>query len=174
MDSHDDGNPFDAARTRPFETANKLLLAPGAAQIYYGDETARRLDVSDAVGDAKLRSFMNWDDLSSNAQRDGYRVADVRAHWSKLGMFRQAHLAVGAGVHEKLADAPYTFKRVLGADKVVVALDVPTGAPQPITVRGVFADGTKLRDFYSGDSYVVKGGVVRTAGKAATVLLAKP
>jgi alpha-amylase len=174
MDSHDDGNPFDAARSRPFETANKLLLAPGAAQIYYGDETARRLDVSDAVGDAKLRSFMNWDDLSSNAQRDGYRVADVRAHWSKLGMFRQAHLAVGAGVHEKLADAPYTFKRVLGADKVVVAFDVPTGAPQPITVRGVFADGTKLRDFYSGDSYVVKGGVVRTAGKAATVLLAKP
>ncbi|HEY1148157.1 MAG TPA: alpha-amylase family glycosyl hydrolase [Pseudoduganella sp.] len=174
MDSHDDGNPFDGARAKPFETANKLLLAPGAAQIYYGDETARRLDVSEAVGDAKLRSFMNWDDLSSNAQRDGYRVADVRAHWSKLGLFRQAHLSVGAGVHEKLADAPYTFKRVLGADKVVVALDVPTGAPQPITVRGVFADGTRLRDFYSGEQYVVKGGVVRTSGKAATVLLAKP
>jgi len=174
MDSHDDGNPFDAARLKPFETANKLLLAPGAAQIYYGDETARRLDVSEAVGDAKLRSFMNWDDLSSNAQRDGYRVADVRAHWSKLGLFRQAHPAVGAGVHEKLADAPYTFKRVLAADKVVVALDVPTGAPQPITVRGVFADGTRLRDFYSGEQYLVKGGVVRTSGKAATVLLAKP
>ncbi|WP_395401968.1 alpha-amylase family glycosyl hydrolase [Pseudoduganella sp. UC29_106] len=172
MDSHDDGNPFDAARAKPFETANKLLLAPGAAQIYYGDETARRLDVSEAVGDAKLRSFMNWDDLASNAQRDGYRVADVRAHWSKLGLFRQAHLAVGAGVHEKLADAPYTFKRVLGTDKVVVALDVPTGAPLPITVRGVFADGTKLRDFYSGDRYVVKGGAVQTSGKASTILLA--
>ena len=172
MDSHDDGNPFDAARAKPFETANKLLLAPGAAQIYYGDETARRLDVPEAVGDAKLRSIMNWDDLSANAQRDGYRVADVRAHWSKLGLFRQAHLAVGAGVHEKLADAPYTFKRVLGTDKVVVALDVPTGAPLPITVRGVFADGTKLRDFYSGDRYVVKGGAVQTSGKASTILLA--
>jgi alpha-amylase len=172
MDSHDDGNPFDAARSKPFETANKLLLAPGAAQVYYGDETARRLDVAEAEGDAKLRSFMNWDDLASNAQRDGYRIADVRAHWSKLGLFRQAHPAVGAGVHEKLADAPYTFKRTLGADKVVVALDVPTGAPVAITVRGVFADGTKLRDFYSGASYVVKGGAVQTSGRATTVLLA--
>jgi alpha-amylase len=172
MDSHDDGNPFDAARAKPFETANKLLLAPGAAQIYYGDETARRLDVPEAVGDAKLRSFMNWDDLARNAQREGFRVADVRAHWSKVGLFRQAHPAVGAGVHEKLADAPYTFKRTLGADKVVVALDVPTGAPVAISVRGVFADGAKLRDFYSGARYVVKGGVVRTSGKAATILLA--
>lgn len=98
------------------------------------------------MGDAKLRSFMNWDDLAQNAQRDGYRVGEVRAHWSKLGLFRQAHPAIGAGAHEKLADAPYTFKRTLGADKVVIALDVPTGAPVPITVRGVFADRTKLRD----------------------------
>jgi alpha-amylase len=60
----------------------------------------------------------------------------------------------------------------LGADKVVVALDVPTGAPVAISVRGVFADGAKLRDFYSGARYVVKGGVVRTSGKAATILLA--
>jgi len=176
MDSHDDGNPFDAARARPFETATKLLLAPGAAQIYYGDETARRLDIAEATGDAKLRSFMNWDDLAKNVQRDGYRVADVRAHWSKLGLFRQAHPAVGAGVHEKLADAPYTFKRTLGAgagaDKVVVALDVPTGAPVAITVRGVFADGAKVRDHYSGTSYVVKAGAVQTSGKASTVLLA--
>ncbi|HZV67796.1 MAG TPA: alpha-amylase family glycosyl hydrolase, partial [Telluria sp.] len=41
MSSHDDGAPFDAMRKRPFESANKLLLAPGAAQVYYGDETAR-------------------------------------------------------------------------------------------------------------------------------------
>jgi alpha-amylase len=102
--------------------------------------------VAQAVGDAKLRSFMNWDDLAQNAQRDGYRVGEVRAHWSKLGLFRQAHPAIGVGAHEKLADAPYTFKRTLGADKVVIALDVPTGAPVPITVRGVFADRTKLRD----------------------------
>jgi alpha-amylase len=173
IDSHDDGNPFDAARNKPFESANKLLLAPGAAQIYYGDETARRLDIAEAVGDAKLRSYMNWDELKQNAQRAGYKVAAVRQHWSKLGLFRQSHLAVGAGVHEKLADKPYTFKRVLGDDKVVIALDVPTGQPVDITVSGVFPDGARIKDNYTGASYTVRKGMVRTSGKAGTILLSK-
>jgi alpha-amylase len=68
LDSHDDGAPFDASRKKPFESANKLLLAPGAAQIYYGDETARKLDIAEATGDAKLRSFMNWDELEQNGR----------------------------------------------------------------------------------------------------------
>ena len=165
MSSHDDGNPFDAARTKPFETANKLLLAPGAAQIYYGDETARRLDVAEATGDAKLRSFMNWGDVKAQAA--------VRTHWAKLGKFRQAHPAIGAGAHQKLADAPYTFSRVRGEDKVVVALEVKTGKAVDIPVGGVFADGVRVRDAYSGSTYVVKGGVVRTGGKYDTVLLGR-
>jgi alpha-amylase len=173
VSSHDDGNPYDPQRKKPFETANKLLLAPGAAQIYYGDETARRLDVADAKGDAKLRSFMNWEDLKSNAQREGYKVGAVRAHWAKLGKFRQAHPAVGAGEHRKLADVPYTFSRVRGQDKVVVALDVKTGQAVDIAVGGLFADGAKVRDAYSGASYKVKNGVVRTSGKFSTVLLAQ-
>ncbi len=165
MDSHDDGNPFDPARQKPFETANKLLLAPGGAQIYYGDEISRRLDVAEAKGDAKLRSFMNWGDLKANAK--------VRTHWAKLGKFRQAHPAIGAGEHKKLADLPYTFSRVRGEDKVVVALDVKTGQPVDITVGGVFADGVKLKDAYSGAAYTVKNGVVRTNGKSSTILLAQ-
>lgn len=165
MDSHDDGNPFDPARQKPFETANKLLLAPGVAQIYYGDEASRRLDVAEAKGDAKLRSFMNWGDLKANTK--------VRTHWAKLGKFRQAHPSIGAGEHKKLADLPYTFSRVRGEDKVVVALDVKTGQPLDITVGGIFADGTKLKDAYSGAAYTVKNGVVHTNGKNATVLLAQ-
>jgi alpha-amylase len=102
LSSHDDGQPFDALRQRPYETANKLLLAPGAAQIYYGDETARLLKVEGAEGDATLRSFMNWDELASNAQRGVNRVRDVREHWARLGRFRQAHPAVGAGVHRMI------------------------------------------------------------------------
>jgi alpha-amylase len=165
MDSHDDGNPFDPARQKPFETANKLLLAPGAAQIYYGDEISRRLDVADAKGDAKLRSFMNWGDLKANAK--------VRTHWAKLGKFRQAHPSIGAGEHKKLADLPYTFSRVRGEDKVVVALDVKTGQPVDIAVGGVFADGAKVRDAYAGVSYTVKDGVVRSNGKHSTILLSQ-
>ncbi|UTY58112.1 alpha-amylase family glycosyl hydrolase [Massilia sp. erpn] len=176
IDSHDDGNPLDPSRNKPLETASKLLLAPGAAQIYYGDETARRLDWPQAEGDAKLRSDMNWQELAQNAQRDGYRIAEVRQHWSKLGQFRQLHPAIGAGEHAKLADQPYTFTRTLkrGAidDKVVIALEAPTGKPLPVSVAGVFKDDAKLRDHYSGASYSVKGGKVLTTGRYATILLA--
>ena len=174
IDSHDYDQPFDRERKKPFESANKLLLAPGAAQIYYGDETARKLDPADAVGDAKLRTFMNWDELDGNAQRDGYKVADVRAHWSKLGLFRQAHVAVGAGVHQQLQAKPYVFKRTYDKggvrDKVVVALDLPTDKASTINVYGVFANGQKVRDYYSGKTAVVKGGKVGFGTRNATVL----
>jgi len=175
LDSHDFDRPFDAARKQPFVTANKLLLAPGAAQIYYGDETARRLDVADAVGDAKLRSFMNWDELQTNAARDGYRVAEVRAHWAKLGQFRQAHVAVGAGVHQQLQAQPYIFKRTFTRgtlhDKVVVALDLPTSHSTSIPLHGVFADGVTVRDYYSGKRAVVRAGQVNFGTRNALVLI---
>jgi alpha-amylase len=118
---------------------------------------------------------MNWDELQSNATRDGYRIADVRAHWSRLGQFRRAHVSVGAGTHAKIADAPYTFSRSYDgngiADKVVVALDVPVGKPVAIKVGGIFANGSKVRDAYAGTTYTVANGAVRTGGKFSTVLL---
>lgn len=160
--SHDDGWPFDKERKRVFEAATKLLLSPGMAQIYYGDETARTLIHEGAEGDATLRSFMNWDELKNNAEKNGYRVADVYEHWSKLGQFRQKNLAVGAGEHEVLADAPYTFKRTYDknglSNKVVVALDVPKGQTNSIIVEGVFADGETVTDYYSNQTAVVAEG----------------
>jgi alpha-amylase len=171
MSSHDDGQPFDAERKRPFETATKLLLAPGAAQIYYGDETARKLTAAGAKGDAVLRSFMNWDELAHNAQ-----TAKVREHWSRLGLFRQAHVAIGAGVHQKLQDKPYIFKRTYDgngiSDRVVIGLDLPAGAPTPITVFGVFADGQILKDYYSGKTAVVNKGKVVFDTREPIVLVA--
>ena len=58
LSSHDDGNPFDPKREKPLETATKLLLSPGASQVYYGDELARLLIIEGTVGDANLRSMM--------------------------------------------------------------------------------------------------------------------
>jgi alpha-amylase len=175
MSSHDDSAPFDALRVRPFETANKLLLAPGAAQIYYGDETARLLRFDGAEGDASLRGFMNWEELAQNAQRAGYRVGDVHDHWAKLGRFRHAHLAVGAGVHRMIQSSPYVFARSYEkngvSDRVVVALGLPAGAPVDIPVRGVFGDGQTVRDAYSGSSAVVSGGMVRFPAQSTVVLI---
>lgn len=175
VSSHDDGQPYDALRERPYETANKLLLAPGAAQIYYGDETARLLKVEGAEGDATLRSFMNWDELAANAERGLNRVLDVREHWAKLGRFRQAHPAVGAGVHRMLQHYPYTFKRTYEkgdvTDRVVVALDLPTDKPVAVPVSGVFMDGQTVRDWYSGTTAIVKGGKVQFATRNKVVLI---
>jgi alpha-amylase len=175
LSSHDDGSPFDPLRTRPFETANKLMLAPGAAQIYYGDETARLLKIEGAVGDATLRSFMNWEDLAKNAQRGGYRVGDLQYHWTRLGKFRKAHPAVGAGVHMQLQTNPYTFSRVYERgdvrDRVVVALDVPKDKVTPISVAGVFNDGQTVRDYYSGQTAVVADGKVQFPAGSSVVLI---
>jgi alpha-amylase len=175
VSSHDDGEPFDPLRTRPFETANKLLLAPGQAQITYGDETARMLKIDGAVGDATLRSFMNWDELATNAERGTYRVGDVREYWARLARFRHAHPAVGAGVHQVLQYSPYTFKRTYQkngvTDRVVVALDLPVDKPVPVTVAGVFMDGQTVRDWYSGERAVVAGGKVQFAARNRIVLV---
>lgn len=175
LDSHDDGAPFDPSRKKPFESATKLLLAPGAAQIYYGDETARKLDIAEATGDAKLRSFMNWNELAQNVSRDGYRIADVRAHWARLGQFRRAHVAVGAGVHQQLQAKPYVFKRTYDKnglrDKVVVALDLPTNKASTIKLHGVFANGQRVKDYYSGKTAVVRGDSVNFGTRNALVLI---
>jgi alpha-amylase len=175
LDSHDDPNPFDAPRRRPLETANKLLLAPGQAQIYYGDETARVLRVPGAEGDANLRSFMNWDELQANARIGSLRVAEVRDHWARLGRFRHAHPAVGAGVHRMLAASPYTFARTFEkggvADRVVVALDLPRAGSVAIPVAGMFGDGQRVRNAYTGEQAVVAGGKVRFTGRAPVALI---
>lgn len=177
ISSHDDGGPFDAARTRPLEAGTKLLLSPGAVQIYYGDESARALLQPQATGDAVLRSMMNWDELAKNTARQGYTIAEVRRHWSKLGLFRHAHLAVGAGVHQQLSEQPYLFKRTYEkngvSDKVLVALDLPASAKGMVAVHGVFAEGEKLKDYYSGKRAVVRDGKVKFDSKDSILLIAK-
>jgi len=156
LSSHDDGSPYDVGRADPFGAGTRLLLAPGGAQIYYGDELARPLKVPGASGDANLRSFMNWGDLER-----GGRTAEILSHWRKLARFRQAHPAVGAGVHRRLQAQPYIFSRTLDLagrlDRVLVALDQGPGA-KSIPVFGVFADGTDLVDAYSGASGTVRQG----------------
>ena len=160
LSSHDDANPFDAFRQQPLETGTLLLLSPGAAQIYYGDETARILHVPGAKGDAHLRSFMNWEDLADNVTRDGYSIAEVHQHWQKLGAFRKKHISVGAGVHSMLQESPYVFTRRYESedlsDVVLIGLGLPAGE-KTLPAGGVFLHGTNLLDYYSGQKVQVTG-----------------
>jgi len=169
--SHDDGQPFDASREKPYETATKLLLCPGASQVYYGDESARTLIVKDTEGDATLRSFMNWDAINADTKTQG-----VLLHWQKLGQFRANHPAVGAGVHEIITNAPYVFSRRFSKgnykDHVVIGLDLPIGE-KTIPVATLFNNGDVVIDAYSGNSAVAEKGSVTINSKYKTVLLEK-
>ena len=165
ISSHDDGSPYDVDRRNPLSAGTLLLLAPGGAQIYYGDELARPLKIEGAEGDANLRSFMNWEDLDRGAR-------GVLDHWRKVGRFRQAHRAVGAGVHRTHQQAPYIFSRVLGSDTVLVGMDLGTGA-KTIPVYGVFPEGAVLTDSYSGTSVAVGGGNVSIVTQSGLVLLSR-
>jgi len=169
LSSHDDGSPHDPDRRDPLGAGTRLLLAPGGAQIYYGDELARPLKVSGAVGDANLRSLMNWGDRE--------RRAKVLEHWRKLGRFRRDHPAVGAGVHRTLQAKPYIFSRMLESagrvDRVLVAMDQGAGEKR-IPVFGVFPDGTALVDGYSGVVATVRNGAVSLTTGSGMVLLAEP
>ncbi|MDO1448634.1 alpha-amylase family glycosyl hydrolase [Rhodocytophaga aerolata] len=168
--SHDDGDPFDKQRQKPLESGTKLLLAGGAAQVYYGDEIARPLVIPGAEGDANLRSVMNWEAL----EKDSLAKATFD-HWSKLGRFRKEHIAIGDGKHTKLQDTPYTFSRTYAQngyqDQVVVALDAPAGN-KSISVGNVFQNGAKLIEYYSGKPVEVKNGKVELTTPYTTVLLA--
>lgn len=163
ISSHDDGGPFDKKRQKAIEAGTKLLLSPGACQLYYGDESSRILEIQGANGDANMRSFMNWEEMESNVVRNGVPIAEVRQHYQKLGSFRRAHPSVGAGVHRMISDTPYVFSRVYEnegySDRVVAGLDLNSGKKQ-IELNGLFEEGTVLSDYYSGKRVTVRKGRV--------------
>ncbi|WP_298511465.1 alpha-amylase family glycosyl hydrolase [uncultured Kordia sp.] len=164
ISSHDDGDPFDKARTKPYESATKLLLTPGISQIYYGDETKRPLIIEGTNGDATLRSFMNWDKMND---------AETKAllqHWQKLGQFRKAHPAVGAGKHTMISQSPYTFSRTYHNDTVVVGLDLAKGK-KVIPVGKQFENGAEITDHYSGKTATVENGKITIDSEFSIVLL---
>ena len=171
ISSHDDGYPYDKKRERSFESAISLLLCPGISQVYYGDETARSLDIEGTTGDATLRSLMNWEDLKNNP-----KTKEINLHWQKLGKFRVNHPSVGAGIHNEISNFPYIFSRVYSqgnyTDKVVVALGFPIGKKE-ISVGTIFENGTKIRDAYSKRTTVVIDGKVTIDTDYNIILLEK-
>ncbi len=120
--SHDTSLMFETlgrevARQRRLGTA--LLMLPGGVQIFYGDETGRPEGAKGTDRHMGTRSDMNW----------GAWDAGLLEHWQKLGRFRRAHPAIGAGQHVRLGDAPYAFSRkatVGGVEDAVVVI-LPSG-----------------------------------------------
>ena len=124
LSSHDTSLFFASVGTQATlqkQAGTALLLVPGAAQIYYGDESGRPLGPAGSDPTQGTRSDMNWASLN----------ADILAHWQKVGSFRKRHVSVGGGAHQKLQSPSnvYAFSRTLKSgnvdDAVVVAITPP-------------------------------------------------
>lgn len=147
LSSHDTKlcRPADA-----MEQGTMFTLLPGGIQIYYGDESSRPqayLGCGDT--DMMTRGDMNWDEI------EGSKKAQV-AHWGKVGNFRKYNPAVGAGVG---SGTKRTYSGAAGENKVAIGIDGTS-----VDVKGLFADGTTVYNWYDGTSAKVSGGKVTFAG----------
>lgn len=120
LSSHDTRLFFHADSREDIEkqktAANALLFAPGAVQIYYGDESGRRFGATGSDPVQGTRSDMNWQELASDKAKQ-----QLLAHWQKLAKFRQNHTALGAGIHRLVeSERYYAFSRRQGNDKVMI------------------------------------------------------
>ena len=171
LSSHDFLPPFDGDRRRPYETGTKLLLTPGTSQVYYGDESARSLVIEGTIGDATLRSNMNWNDIESSDE-----TKNILSHWQKLGQFRANHPAIGAGIHQMITQEPYLFYRSYSKgnykDLVVLGLDLLKGV-KALDVSKIFKNDDILHDAYSNQDVIVKEGKVNLDSEFDIVLLEK-
>ncbi|GAA4848872.1 alpha-amylase family glycosyl hydrolase [Algivirga pacifica] len=143
------------------EAAVALLLAPGAVQIFYGDEVTRP-EMKTAATDPThgYRSDFVW-----------RQNEDVLAHWQKLGKFRKKHLAVGAGKQEMIA--PNTYRRTYQKRTIsdTVLIKIKCEEVEIMEVAEAFADGTLLRNAYTGELVEVKDGVARFNTKNEILLI---
>ncbi len=95
-----------------------LMLAPGAVQIYYGDESGRQFGATGSDPIQGTRSDMNWQELQSAVENQ-----ELLQHWQKLSAFRQKHNAIGAGSQKILTKEKanyFAFERSDKEDKVMV------------------------------------------------------
>lgn len=150
----------DADSLNMADCATALLLSPGVAQIFYGDESGRSL--SDARfnvdSDQAFRSDMNWADVDST----------MLTHFRRLGAIRRVHPAIGSG-RQTTIDI-HTCVRTLDGDTVLIALR----PGRRVRVAPVFADGMRLTDLLTGECAVVSGGYIRSEDSGNGVALYSP
>lgn len=155
--AHQDWHPFsylnnsyhrDADMENMIDCATTLLLAPGVAQVFYGDETGRKL--SDARfnvdSDQAFRSDMDWSDINEPQLR----------HFQKLGQIRRSNPVIGTG-RQRTIDT-HTCARYNDTDTLMIKL-LPTDGVA-LTVGDIFADGEELIEIYTGQTAKVINGSV--------------
>lgn len=154
----------EADMNRMRECATTLLLAPGTVQIFYGDESGRKLSEArfNVDADQSFRSDMDWDDVDT----------DLLEHFRRLGQIRRDNPAIATG-RQRTLDV-HTCIREKDGEKVLIRLFPENGTP--IAVRGEFPESATLTELYSGKEGRVKDGVaVFTKGLSeVAVIVTKP
>ena len=156
----------DTGLHRPGDQKNvgtMLLLCPGGAQIYYGDETSR--PAVNGAGDAGMvtRGDFNWDAVDN----------DVNLHWQKIGQFRRRNPAVGAGSQ---TENNGTFIRKFSegdySNAVAIRLNTSAGQTYTLNVGDAFPEGTRVMDGYNTENTAtVTGGMVTLTASGPVLLV---
>lgn len=138
----------DADMEKMIDCATTLMLAPGIAQIFYGDETGRKLSEARLNVDSNqaFRSDMDWNDIDNK----------LLEHFRKLGTIRKSNPVIATG-RQTLLDT-HTCLRYDGYDKILIRLRPEEG--RPIPVKGIIPDGTVLTELYTGQTASVKDGTI--------------
>lgn len=155
--THADWHPFsylnnsyhrDANMENMIDCATTLLLAPGVAQIFYGDESGRKL--SDARfnvdSDQAFRSDMDWNEVDNNLLK----------HFQRIGKIRRENMVIGIG-RQRTIDT-HTCVRYNEKDKLVIRVEPIEG--QKISLGGEFVEGEKVIELYTGQTSIVNNGTV--------------
>jgi alpha-amylase len=150
-------------RDRLAEAATRLMLLPGGVQTFYGDETGRPEGRLLEDTDEHTRSPMNWSSVD----------ADVLGLWRTLGIFRKRHPAVALGVHEKLSESPYSFRRSYraGAHRDEIIAVIGAQGKTRLNVSAAFEENALLRDAITGRISLVSFGMVALEADESGVML---
>lgn len=155
--AHKDWHPFnylnnsyhrDADMENMKDCATTLLLSPGVAQIFYGDETRRGLSDAQYNVDSNqaFRSDMNWNNIDHN----------LLNHFQILGKIRKENPVIATGRQTTLDS--HTCVRENGKDTILIRLFPENGSP--IKTGNLFEDGETLIELYSGKQGEVKDGII--------------
>ena len=161
VSSHDTGlhRPGDQKKV-----ATMLLLCPGGAQIYYGDETSRPYISGCPDQSMSTRSDFNWDAVNN----------DDNKHWQTIGQFRRRNPAVGAGTQTSLGNDTYArkFSENGFSNAVVIKLNTQAGQTYSVSVGDAFQDGQRVMDGYNTKTVgVVSGGKVSMKASGPVLLI---
>jgi glycosidase len=174
VDSHDTNRvrfvlnedaDFEISRARQQLAALLQFTSFGAPMIYYGDETGFYVPGKNGFGDPYNRATFPWPDTTPNPPFEGGVDPRMGDYYARLAAIRHGLPALRTGTLTTLFTNAnvYGFARVSAPDKPVLVVLNKGAQPASVDVpvRGLYPNGTVLRDQKGGFQTTVAAGRVR-------------